>query len=222
MLILVVEHDYAMAEAVRLGLGIMNFCSVVVRSTYCALREWESGRYAAVLLDANLPDGNGLDLLARLRADGDTTPVIVMSGRSSKADKLRGLEYADDYVVKPFDLDELVARLKAVLRRSVHRTRAPKQIGNVVLRYASNEIVYEGQVYSLTEREFAIASCLVEAVGKVVNRDRIERSLFPQSELLESNALEVHIHNLRRKLGKSSINTVRGKGYRFGTIRAVS
>ena len=161
-----------------------------------------------------LPKKDGLKILKDLRARGDTLPVLILTARDTINDKVIGLDSgADDYLVKPFDLDELSARLRALLRRQSGRATPGIEYGNLRLDPAAHTLTQAGQLVILSAREFAILQTLLENIGKILSRTRLEESLYGWNEEIESNAVEVHIHHLRKKLGKELIRTVRGIGY---------
>ena len=166
------------------------------------------------LLDLHLPDGDGIDLLRRWRAAGDRRAVIVLTARDQVSDRVRGLQTgADDYLVKPFDLDELKARLRALLRRSAGRAELRIEHAGVTLDPASQQVSYQGRPVPMTPKEYLLLHELLSQPGKVLTRERLVQLLYGWDEEAESNTLEVHIHHLRRKLFSGLIRTVRGVGY---------
>ena len=163
-----------------------------------------------------LPDGSGLDLLRAVRARGDRTPVILLTALDDAPDRVRGLDTgADDYLGKPFDLDELAARLRAIARRSEGRAHAVLRACGIALDPAELKVTLNGSAIPLSRREFAVLAVLMERPGIVRSRHELEDRLYGWQEEIESNAVEVHIHNLRAKLGREMIETVRGFGYRI-------
>lgn len=171
--------------------------------------------YGLVLLDLGLPDGNGLTLLRGLRGRGDWRPTIVLTARDQITDRIAGLKAgADDYLVKPFDLDELAARVEAVARRGRSQPEPSFQSGAVVLQLADRRASVAGAEVALTAREWAILDRLLRRPGAIVSREQIEQALYAFGEEVESNAVEVRISRIRKKLGAGLIDTLRGVGYR--------
>lgn len=170
--------------------------------------------YALVLLDLGLPRRDGLDVLSRLRARNDATPVLVLTARDTVSDRVRGLDAgADDYLVKPFDLDELSARIRALTRRAQGQASPVLRWGRLELDPAAHSVTLDGAPVSVAAREFALLEALVEAGGKPLSRVQLEERIYGWGEEVGSNAVEVHIHALRRKLGNDTIRNVRGVGY---------
>ncbi len=214
MRILLVEDDRMLGDGVQAGLGAAGFTVDWVRDGEAALAALAGEGFAAVLLDLGLPRRDGLSVLASLRSAGNAVPVMILTARDQISDKVRGLDLgADDYMVKPFDLDELAARLRALVRRSSGRADACLRHGELVIDPAARTVTLRGEVVSLTGREFDLLSVLLDAAGRVLTRRVLEEQLYTWGEAVESNALEVHIHHLRRKLGSELIRTVRGVGY---------
>ena len=214
MRILLVEDDRMLGDGVQAGLGAAGFTVDWVRDGEAALAALAGEGFAAVLLDLGLPRRDGLSVLASLRSAGNAVPVMILMARDQISDKVRGLDLgADDYMVKPFDLDELAARLRALVRRSSGRADACLRHGELVIDPAARTVTLRGEVVSLTGREFDLLSVLLDAAGRVLTRRVLEEQLYTWGEAVESNALEVHIHHLRRKLGSELIRTVRGVGY---------
>lgn len=214
MRILLVEDDRMLGDGVQAGLGAAGFTVDWVRDGEAALAALAGEGFAAVLLDLGLPRRDGLSVLASLRSAGNAVPVMILTARDQISDKVRGLDLgADDYMVKPFDLDELAARLRALVRRSSGRADACLRHGELVIDPAARTVTLRGEAVSLTVREFDLLSVLLDAAGRVLTRRVLEEQLYTWGEAVESNALEVHIHHLRRKLGSELIRTVRGVGY---------
>jgi len=214
MRVLLVEDDRMLGDGVQAGLGAAGFTVDWVRDGESALAALASEAFAAVLLDLGLPRRDGLSVLAELRRVGNGVPVMILTARDQIADKVRGLDLgADDYLVKPFDLDELAARLRALVRRASGRADACLRHGDLVLDPAARTVTQQGEAVILTSREFDLLSVLLDAAGRVLTRRALEEQLYAWGEALESNALEVHVHHLRRKLGADLIRTVRGVGY---------
>ncbi|MEQ8355862.1 MAG: response regulator [Kiloniellaceae bacterium] len=174
--------------------------------------------YGLVLLDLHLPDGRGLDLLKTMRRSGDPRPVIILTARDQISDRIAGLNAgADDYLVKPFDLDELSARVMAVSRRYGGNPNPLLTIGNLKIDKAARRIWRGEEAIELTKREWAIMDLLMQRATAVISKDQIEEALYDFGSEIESNTVEVHVSRLRKKLGRETIHTVRGVGYHLGT-----
>jgi two-component system OmpR family response regulator len=172
--------------------------------------------YEALLLDLHLPDGKGLDFLRALRARRDALPVVILTARDQVSDRIEGLTAgADDYLVKPFDLDELNARLNAVARRYFGTTATAQQFGPVQIELEARQVRLDGVKVELTAREWAVLEVLVRRPNAIVSRDQIEDALYAFEQEIESNAIEVYISRIRRKLGRDFVHTARGLGYRL-------
>ena len=214
MRILLVEDDRMLGDGAQAGLGAAGFVVDWVRDGEAALAALAGEGFAAVLLDLGLPRRDGLSVLASLRGAGNAVPVMILTARDQISDKVRGLDLgADDYMVKPFDLDELAARLRALVRRASGRADACLRHGELVIDPAARTVTLRGEAVSLTSREFDLLRVLLDAAGRVLTRRVLEEQLYAWGDAVESNALEVHIHHLRRKLGSELIRTVRGVGY---------
>ena len=222
MRILVVEDDAGIAVGLRTNLQqrgyAVDVCSTLA-SAWTALR---SEPFDLVLLDLGLPDGDGGNLLQRVRQSQTATgglpdpltPVLIMTARDQVADRILGLNLgADDYLVKPFNLDELEARMRALLRRSAGRAHPLLLHGELVIDPAAHTVLRAGQAVELTPREFALLQLLLESRGRVLSRQQLEARLYNWQDAVGSNAVEVHVHHVRRKLGESLIQTMRGVGY---------
>ena len=217
MRVLLVEDDPMIGESVGKGLRSDGFTVDWVQDGRRAELALENEVYNLVLLDLGLPRKDGLELLQDLRRRGHTLPVLIITARDAVPDRVRGLDSgADDYLVKPFDLAELLARMRALLRRQGGRATGPIELGALSLDPATHEVHYRGQPVNLSAREFALLHALLEEPGKVLSREQLEDRLYGWGEEVESNAVEVHIHNLRRKLEAGVIRNVRGVGYRIG------
>lgn len=172
--------------------------------------------YDLVLLDLNLPDGHGIDLLRSVRRSGQALPVIVITARDQVRDRIEGLNAgADDYVVKPFDLDELTARIQAVSRRMTSAPSPHLAVGNLEIEQATRRIWRDGEEILLTAREWAILECFIHRLGTIVSKAKLEEVLYDFGSEIESNAVEVYVSRLRKKLGSDCIRTLRGLGYRM-------
>ena len=216
MRILVIEDDPVIANGVKVGLGLSGTAVEVVTTCADAREAIAATSFDAIVLDVMLPDGSGLDWLAELRRTEDKTPVIVLTALDEVGDRIGGLDKgADDYLGKPFDLNELAARIRAIARRAEGRATAQLVCGDIVLDPATLTANAKGNDVSLSPREVAILSTLMKRGGEVRSKYELEAAIYGWQEGVESNAVEVHIHNLRIKIGKDAIQTVRGLGYRM-------
>ena len=214
MRILVVEDDSLLGDGIQAGLRQAGYSADWVRDGAAGDTALAVEEYAAVVLDLGLPRVSGLELLRKLRAAGNAVPVLILTARDAVPDRVAGLDAgADDYMVKPFDLDELAARLRALVRRSHGQTAAVLNVGDLEIDPAAHAARFKGQPVELSAREFAVLQALALNAGRVLSRERLEQSLYGWGEEVESNAIEVHIHHLRRKLAPDLIRTVRGVGY---------
>jgi len=214
MRILLVEDDALLGDGLRAGLRQQGLVVDWVRDGLAAQREMRTAVYAAVVLDLGLPLMDGMDVLQQVRAAGITTPVLVLTARDAVVDRIRGLDGgADDYVLKPVDLHELAARLRALVRRSAGQPQECLTAGGVTLDPAARQVLLDGAPVALSTREFDLLQALMLNAGRVLSRDQLEQHLYSWGQEVESNAVEVHIHHLRRKLRPELITTVRGVGY---------
>lgn len=217
MRVLLVEDDTTLGAAVRDQIAADGHAVDWALRLDAAADHLAAAPYALILLDLMLPDGRGVPWLARLRARGDATPVIVLTALDGVSDRIAGLDAgADDYLVKPFALAELSARLKAVARRYAGNPNPLLRIGEVAADLANRRITKAGQAVDLTAREWALFEALAQRPGQIVSKARLDETLYAFGEEVESNAIEAHVSRLRRKLGAASIETVRGVGYRLG------
>jgi two-component system response regulator QseB len=215
MRLLLIEDDPMIGEAIRAGLRRDGFTVDWVRNAEAGRQALDTEPFELLLLDLGLPGGDGLTLLKALRGGGSGLAVLVITARDAVADRVAGLDAgADDYLVKPFDLDELAARIRALLRRKSGRTEPHLEHLGVVLDPATHRVTRAGAEVALAPREFALLELLLERPGAILSRSQLEERLYGWGEEVESNAIEVHIHSLRRKLGAQFILTVRGVGYR--------
>ena len=220
MRVLLVEDDTMIGESLREALRMQGMAADWVRDGRAADAALASERFDAVLLDLGLPQRSGLEVLAALRARGDTTPVIVLTARDALPDKVGALDKgADDYLVKPFELDELLARLRAVVRRRAGRAGGTLEVADLRLDPATREVSRGGRAVLLSAREFALLQALMERPGAILSRAQLEDRLYGWGEELESNAISVYVHQLRRKLGDDVLHTVRGVGYYVGPAK---
>ncbi len=214
MRILLVEDDRLLGDGVKAGLAGAGFAVDWVRDGEAALAALAAESFTAIVLDLGLPRRDGLSVLSALRGAGNPVPVLVLTARDQVVDKVRCLDLGpDDYVVKPSDLDELAARLRGLVRRSQGRADASLRHGDLVLDPAARSATLKGVPVALTGREFDLLRMLLDAAGRVLTRRMLDEQLYAWGEAVGSNALEVHIHHLRRKLGSELIRTVRGVGY---------
>jgi two-component system, OmpR family, response regulator QseB len=222
MHVLLIEDDALVASGILAGLSAHDFVADHVETMAEARMALEAVASDVVILDRGLPDGDGLELLEEWRSAGVTTPVLVLTARDSVQDRVMGLQGgADDYLVKPFDLDELVARLHALLRRAAGRSRSVMEHGALCLDPVAREVSVADQPVELSRRELVLLETFLRSPRSVLSADQLKDSLYGMNEDVESNALNVHIHHLRRKLGSRVIETVRGLGYRLGKPSAV-
>lgn len=216
MRILIVEDDEILRGAVETGLAINGFTIDAVDTLEDARAALSAWPYDAVVLDVALPDGSGFDLLKEWRTSGAATPVLMLTARNATRDRIHGLDLgADDYLGKPFDLDELAARVRAIARRAHGRAAPVLAWRDVMLDPAARTVCKGGKTVPLSRREFAVLRALMEQPEHVRSRAQLEDSLYGWQEEVGSNAIEVHIHKLRSKLGREMIETVRGEGYRM-------
>jgi len=214
MRILLAEDDPLLGDGLQAGLRQLGFQVDWVRDGDAAAREMRAQPYAAAVLDLGLPRRDGMDVLADARRDGLKTPVLVLTARDAVPDRIRGLDVgADDYVVKPVDLHELAARLRALVRRAHGQPQDKLRCGTIVLDPAARGVECGGEPVTLSTREFDLLHALMLNAGRVLSREQLEQHLYSWGREVESNAIEVHIHHLRRKLGAGVIQTVRGVGY---------
>jgi two-component system, OmpR family, response regulator QseB len=214
MRILVVEDDPLLGDALHVGLRQRGFDVDWVRDGVAAELALRTEPFAAAVLDLGLPRLDGIEVLRRERARGSRTPMLVLTARDAIDARVRGLDSgADDYVVKPVDLDELAARLRALVRRSRGEPAPVLEIGALRLDPASRSVAFRGHPVALQAREFNLLQELMLNAGRVLSREQLAARLYAWGEEVESNAVEVHVHHLRRKLAPGVIRTVRGVGY---------
>ena len=214
MRILLAEDDPLLGDGLRAGLRQLGFQVDWVQDGLAAERELSSGDYAAAVLDLGLPLKDGLAVLRDLRQRKIATPILVLTARDAVPDRIRGLDLgADDYVVKPVDLHELGARLRSVVRRAHGQLQDALRWGPVLLEPAARQVSLHGAAVPLSTREFDLLQVLMLNAGRVLSREQLEQQLYSWGHQVESNAIEVHIHHLRRKLQPELIQTLRGVGY---------
>jgi two-component system response regulator QseB len=214
MRILLVEDDHALGEGIRTALKPEGYTVDWLQDGASALHALNHESFELVILDLGLPRLDGLELLKRLRAAGNPVPVLVLTARDATSDRIAGLDAgADDYLVKPFDVAELKARLRALLRRSFNRPEPVLEYRGILLDPVNQQVSYQGTPINLPRKEFVLLHELLAQPGRVLTRDRLQQVLYGWDEDVESNALEVHIHHLRKKFFPELIRTVRGVGY---------
>ena len=214
MRVLLVEDDALLGDGIRAGLKLADYAVDWVRDGEAARLALSSHDYDACVLDLGLPKKDGLAVLASLRGGGSKLPVLILTARDTQADKIAGLDAgADDYLTKPFDLGELQARMRALMRRSAGAAAPTMEHDGVVLEPASKRVTLNGQPVTLSAREYALLLDLMSHRNQLRTRSQLEESLYAWGEEKESNTVEVYIHHLRKKLGTHFIRTVRGFGY---------
>ena len=214
MRLLLVEDDELLGDAVKTGLTQFGYIVDWLKDGEVARGALKTELFELIILDLGLPKLSGLNLLQTIRHDGNTTPVIILTARESIEDRIKGLDNgADDYIIKPFDLNELNARIRALIRRSQGRADTKLQYRNVVLDPAAHSVTVDHQLINVPRREFSLLQKLLENSGHVLSREQLMQSIYGWDEDVDSNALEVHIHNLRKKLNANYIRTIRGIGY---------
>lgn len=218
MRLLLVEDDPMIGEAVRKGLRQNGFVVDWVRDGEAAELAVANDVYGLVVLDLGLPRKDGLEVLESLLRKGNSIPVLILTARDAVPDRIKGLNSgADDYVVKPFDLDELSARIHALLRRRAGRADPFLEHGELTVNVSTRQATFRGEALALSARESAVLEALLERPGAILSRTQLEERLYGWGEEIESNAVEVYIHSLRRKLGADFIRNVRGVGYMIPT-----
>lgn len=217
MRILIVEDDDILRDGLKVGLALAGFTTDAVGTCDAAATALAANSFDAIVLDLMLPDGSGMDVLKDLRSGQNDTPVLLLTARDTVRDRVAGLDTgADDYLGKPFDLDEVAARLRALSRRSTGRATAALEWASLRLDPARQSVEQAGKPVQLSRREYSILHTLMAHPGVIFSKTRLEERLYGWQEEIESNAVEVHIHHLRSKLGPGLIETVRGIGYRLG------
>ena len=218
MRLLLVEDDAMIGESVRLGLRQDNFVVDWVQDGKAAELALSNDHYALMLLDLGLPKKTGLEVLRNLRANKNSLPVLIITARDAVANRIEGLDSgADDYLVKPFDLDELSARVRALLRRQSGRVESLLRCGDLSLNPVTHQAMVADKEIILSAKEFALLHALMERPGATLSRAQLEEKIYGWEEEVESNAVEVHIYNLRKKLGSDRVRNVRGVGYVIAT-----
>lgn len=214
MRLLLVEDDELLGDAVKTGLMQYDYIVDWLKDGESAKSAIKSEHFDLIVLDLGLPKLSGLSLLQTIRQEGVITPTIILTARETLEDKIKGLDSgADDYLVKPFDMEELRARVRALIRRSSGRADSTIKYRNVSLDTAAHTVYLDGNLVNVPRREFSLLQKLLENSGQVLSREQLMQSVYGWEEDVDSNALEVHIHNLRKKLNAHYIRTIRGVGY---------
>lgn len=214
MHIILVEDDAQLGDAIRRALERLAYTISWFRDGNEALIALRDQDADLVLLDLGLPDRDGLDVLEQARREGSKTPVLVLTARDSLGARIKGLDLgADDYLVKPFHLDELAARIRSLTRRAKGMADNQLEVGALKLNLTSSEAILRDDAIALSRREFALLKALMERAGRIVRRDTLENAMYGLDTTVEANAIEVQVHWLRKKLGQDTIQTVRGIGY---------
>ncbi|KTD19494.1 response regulator [Legionella israelensis] len=214
MRLLLVEDDELLGDAVKTGLTQFGYVVDWLKDGEAARAALKTETFELIILDLGLPKLSGLNLLQHIRQEGNSTPVIILTARESVEDRVKGLDSgADDYLIKPFDLNELSARIRALVRRSQGRADALIHYRNITLDPAAHSVMVDNELVNVPRREFALLQKLLENSGQVLSREQLMQSIYGWDEDVDSNALEVHIHNLRKKLNANFIRTIRGVGY---------
>ena len=221
MRLLLVEDNERFAALLKQGLAAAGFAVDVITTVKDSSAALETGRWDIVVLDRGLPDGDGLDVLGDMRRRDDTTPVLILTAHGNLRDRVNGLQSgADDYLVKPFALEELVARLQALLRRPGNLLGLALRLGNLTLDTVGRQVFVDDRPITFSAREIAVLEHLLRRSGRVVAKNLLENSLYGPTQEVGSNAVEVHVHRLRRHLVETGasvqVHTVRGVGYMIG------
>ena len=217
MHILIVEDNSLVASGIKAGLELHGFACDIAATQAMADSHLGAGHFDACVLDLGLPDGDGLALLRKWRAAGRHLPVLILTARGTMEDKVAGFQTGtDDYLTKPFDLQELVMRLHALLRRAGGRASDLVELGDCQVNTGTGEVWRHGQLVELSRREWALLAALLQSKGRVLNLAQLHDSLYGFDLDVGSNTVNVHVHHLRKKLGSDIIDTVRGIGFRLG------
>ncbi len=214
MRVLVIEDDALLGDAIQAGLKQAGYAVDWMKDGVSADQALGTESYAAAVLDLGLPRMSGLEVLRRLRGRNDPIPVLILTAMDAVDDRIKGLDTgADDYLTKPFDMGELAALLRALVRRASGNAAPALEVAGVKLEAAAHRVLYRNEVIDLPAKEFAVLHTLMLNAGRVMSRTQIEEQLYAWGEEVESNAVEVYIHHLRRKLFPELIETIRGVGY---------
>lgn len=219
MRILLVEDDPQLGRATQIGLEQSDYVVDWVQSADSALTAVHNHQYGCILLDLGLPKTDGMTVLRKLRGAGFAQAILIVTARDQISDKIQGLDAgADDFILKPFDLDELAARIRAASRRSSGRIREIITHGEIDIDIANKMVRLHQVPVSLTSKEYGILLMLMENIGNILTREQLEEALYGWGDEIESNAIQVHIHHLRKKLGKNLIKTIHSVGYKIEKI----
>ena len=214
MRVLVVEDDYALGEGLFQAMRQDGYAVDWVTDGLLALQSLEAEHFDLMILDLGLPKRDGLNVLRDIRQAGEGLPVLILTARDAVTDRVQGLDAgADDYLTKPFDVGELSARVRALIRRSQGLSTPEITAGDLCMDPAVHKVTLRGDVVELSPKEFSLLRAMMLRAGRVIPRYTLQESAYAWGQEIESNALEVHVHNLRKKLGKERIRTVRGVGY---------
>lgn len=214
MRVLLVEDDELLGDGVRMGLAQYGYVVDWIKDGQAALQAILSEHFECIVLDLGLPKRSGLEILKAMRARNVNTPVVILTARDGIDERVKGLDAGgDDYLVKPFDLEELCARIRALQRRSTSRAEPRISYGNIMIDPAAHTAYLNGVALALSRREYALLQKLLENAGRVISREQLNQTIYSWEDEIDSNALEVHIHNLRKKLGHPLVRTIRGVGY---------
>ena len=214
MRLLLVEDDELLGKGLKSGLAQAGYQVEWLQDGTHASQALLNEKFDLVVLDLMLPGESGISVLTKARKAGNDTPILLLTARDAISDRVEGLDHgADDYLTKPFDLDELCARLRAIQRRNSGRAEPVIQHGNITLDPAAHRVLKDGEPVNLSGREFALLHYLLENAGRAISRTRLEETLYGWDGEVESNSLEVFIHHIRKKLGSDLIRTIRGVGY---------
>ena len=214
MRILVVEDDILLGEGISEGLKQNGFTVDLIRNGDEAEDALLINDFDICVMDIGLPKKSGITVLKNIRKENCQTPILLLTARDDIDDRVRGLDAgADDYLTKPFDLSELSARIRALARRSLGRATPVIRYKDIQVDPAAHSVIKAGEAINLSRREFDVLCCLLDNIGKVITKDKLDEKLYGWNEDIDSNALEVHIHHIRKKLGGDLIKTVRGVGY---------
>lgn len=215
-----VEDDKILGDGISTGLRQDGFTVDWIRRGDQVASAVEFADFALLLLDLGLPGMDGMQVIQQLRKQGNNLPILVLTARDTTDDKVKGLDAgADDYLIKPLDINELGARVRALIRRSKGSGDPEMSCGELVMKPASHEALFQGEQLDLSPKEYSVLHILMRQAGKVVSKSRLQESIYGWDESVESNAMEVHIHHLRKKLGKEAIRTIRGVGYMLENIQ---
>ncbi len=217
MRILLVEDDDLLASGLLLALRRAHYTVEHVRDGAAAVRALADNQFALMVLDLGLPGLDGTEVLKAVRARGDQIPVLILSARDATRERIAGLDLgADDYLVKPFELDELLARLRVLMRRRKGQSLNQLQLGELMLDLEGLRVTWQGRPVELARQEFMLLKQMAESPQRVFSRAQLEESLYGWGDGVESNTIDVHVHHIRKKLSAAAIKTIRGVGYRIG------